>query len=97
MDAPLINPPVKEFEGTLSHKGLVTIPQAVRRYLKVKAKDKIIFQIAEDTVQIKPRRLMSLEDIKGSVPPLDSAKDWKQIRADKRDDYADRYLQNLDV
>ncbi|MCG3209271.1 MAG: hypothetical protein FOGNACKC_02892 [Anaerolineae bacterium] len=97
MDTPLINPPVKEFEGTLSQKGLVTIPQAVRRHLKVKRKDKIIFRITEDAVEIRPRRLMSLEDIKGSIPALNSSKDWKQIRAEKHDDYAERYLQNLNA
>jgi len=95
MDTQLVNQPVKEFEGTLSHKGLITIPQEVRQYMKVKPKDKIIFRITEDAVEIKPRQLMSLEEIKGSVPPLKTPKKWKQIREEKRDDYTERYLQKI--
>ncbi len=44
---------VGEYIGTLTPKGGVTIPVEVRRRLKVKPKDKVIFRVQEGKVELE--------------------------------------------
>ncbi|MCB0169338.1 MAG: hypothetical protein KDJ97_02200 [Anaerolineae bacterium] len=60
-----------------------------------KTNKKTIAHVSPDMVEIKPRRIMTLEEIKGSVPPLDLPKSWRQIREEKQDEYAERYSQTF--
>ena len=62
------------FIGTLSAKGGVTIPVEVRRKLNVNPKDKVVFRMRGDTVNIEPGP-MTLEEAMGSVTPLQPGKE----------------------
>ncbi len=53
------------YTSSLTQKGQVTIPQEIRKHLKLKPSDKVFFIKHEDSVIIKPAR--SFLDIEGSV------------------------------
>ncbi len=73
---------------------MVTIPKEVRRRLKIKPKGKVVFRLATDTVQIKPIP-MTLEDARGSVPPLSPPKNWKEVREAVKAERVERYLTKM--
>ena len=70
--------PELEFVSTLSVKGGVTIPLEVRRFLKVKPKDKVRFRIHREAVAVEPGP-MTLEEAMGSVKPLQTDKELEEI------------------
>ncbi len=80
---------VREYVSTVTPKGMVTIPQEVRRSFKIKPKEKVVFRATKDTLEIKP--LMTLEDVMGSVPPLSPPKSLKQIREEVREERVNHY------
>jgi bifunctional DNA-binding transcriptional regulator/antitoxin component of YhaV-PrlF toxin-antitoxin module len=90
---PQENKPVKEVIGKLSSKSAVTLPVEVRRFLGVKPKGKVIFQIRDKTVEIKP--VMTLEEAMGSVLALSPPKDWKTIRAEVIEDKVERFITKM--
>ena len=79
----------KEYVGSVTQKGMVTIPKEVRRRLNIKSRGKVIFRATEDSLEIKP--IMALEDARGSVTPLVPSKDWKQVREEVREERVNRY------
>jgi bifunctional DNA-binding transcriptional regulator/antitoxin component of YhaV-PrlF toxin-antitoxin module len=70
---------IQEFESSMSAKGQVTIPLALRQKLAVKPKDKIVFRVEGDVVQLVPSR-MRLADVYMSVPALKTPKTLAQMR-----------------
>lgn len=88
------NDDIREYVGSVSHKGTVTIPNEVRRRLKIKPKGKVIFRLAADTVEIKPIP-MTLEDAMGSVPALTPAKSWQEISQMAKEERTDRYFAKM--
>jgi antitoxin PrlF len=79
-----IERPLEEQSSTLTRKGQVTIPVAIRRLLGVGPKDKISFVVQDDTVQL--RRGVSVAErtagmLKGPQPAL-SPKEEREAAAD---------------
>ena len=70
----------QEFESSISSKGQVTIPLALRKKLGVKAKDKIVFRVEADEIRLAPAH-SSLEDVYQSVTRLTTPKTLKEMRA----------------
>ena len=84
------NQPDDSFIATVSVSGRVSIPAEVRNLLNLVSKDKVIFRVENGTVRIEPV-LMSLEEIAGSVTPLQPEKDLDtQIREAKEEHYQKR-------
>lgn len=69
----------KEYIGTVTQKGQVTIPVEVRRLLGVKPRDKVVFRITEGRVELGAP-LMTLEETFGSVRPRQAPEDFKKLR-----------------
>lgn len=70
----------REYIATITSKGQVTIPLAVRKELGLAAQDKIVFRLGPGTKVAIERLPMSLEEAYGSVPPLGSPQDLEAIR-----------------
>src|SRR5688572_12409020 len=71
--------PVREYIGAVTLKGMVTIPQEVRRHLQIKPQGQVIFRMMDDKVEIKPMP-MTLEETYGSVTPINQPENFKQLR-----------------
>ena len=79
---------MKAITSTITSKGQVTIPSAVRKHMGVGTRDKITFVLEDDgrVSLIRPRfpTVASLRGIAGSLPhPLD----WETMNQIARDDY----------
>jgi AbrB family looped-hinge helix DNA binding protein len=70
---------LKEYFGTVTQKGQVTIPAEVRKLLGVKPRDKVVFRIAEGKVELGAP-IMTLEETFGSVTPKQRPEDFKKLR-----------------
>lgn len=81
----------KEFIGLVSPKGTITIPLEVRKWFKIEPNSKVLLRLRQEALEVKPMP-MTLEEIMGSVPPLDPQKTWKELRDQKHNEYAERYL-----
>lgn len=93
IDAP--NEIQKEFIGLVSPKGTITIPLEVRKRFKIEPNSKVLLRLRQEALEVKPMP-MTLEEIMGSVPPLDPPKTWKELRELKYDEYAKkRYLSEI--
>lgn len=77
---------------SLTSKGQVTIPKAIRDELGLRPFDKIRFTIEGREVKIE-KAYPSLREIAGSIPPSDVPMDeWDEIVADDR---AQAYLEKF--
>ncbi len=80
--------------STVTTKGQVTIPLAVRQLLGVKPHDQVTFRVSEGRVEILPSR-MSLEDAYGAVKPLRRPENWKAARHQAREERVRRQTRKM--
>lgn len=66
-------------ESTLTRKGQVTIPKAIRDRLGMKEGEKVIFVMRDEEVVLKVVKGTIL-DLRGSVRPSTSPEDFEKIR-----------------
>lgn len=86
----------REFIATVTTKGQVTIPSAVRDQLGISPQDKIIFRVGEGSRVEIERLPMSLEEAYGSVAPLTAYQDLKDVQAAAREERAEQWIKRLD-
>jgi len=85
----------KEYISALGAKGGITLPVEVRRLLKVKPHDKIVFRVQDQKVEVAPATVMSLEEIAGSVPPLASGRSIDEAIREAKAEKAEKLLKDL--
>jgi antitoxin PrlF len=51
----------------LSAKGQITLPRKIRQALRVKAGDRVLFLVEEETVRLKPLVTRNARDLAGSL------------------------------
>jgi antitoxin PrlF len=76
---------MEEHLGTITQKGQVTIPLAIRKLLGVKSQDRVAFRVIEGRVELAPAT-MSLEDTYGAVKPTTRPENWSEIRSRVREE-----------
>ena len=54
--------------ATVTSKGQVTIPKAIRDFLQVQSNDRVDFVVVGDQVLVRPVR--TLKDLRGAVPAM---------------------------
>ncbi len=84
----------KEMLSSVSPKGQITIPVAIRRLLGVKPKDTVAFAIKDGQVTISPARF-SLESAFGSLEPPRGVEDVDQLIQEAKDDKAAHTVERL--
>jgi len=63
----------------ITSKGQITIPLEIRKYLGLKTKDKVVFQVKKGEVRLKPVS-MTIETAFASVEPLNKPEDFKYLK-----------------
>ena len=63
----------------LTKKGQTTIPKEIRAFLKLEAEDKILYQVENDKVIIRPLK-GSILDLRGSIKTEEKPVDFERIR-----------------
>ena len=84
----------KEMLSSVSPKGQITIPVAIRRLLGVKPKDTVAFTIKDGQVTISPARF-SLESAFGSLEPPRGVEDFEQLIADAKEERAAKTAKHI--
>ncbi|MBK8048015.1 MAG: AbrB/MazE/SpoVT family DNA-binding domain-containing protein [Anaerolineales bacterium] len=85
----------KEYIATVTSKGQVTIPAAVREQLGISAQDRVIFRMGKDrSVMIEPLP-MTLEEAFGSVAPLNRPENFDEIQRIAREERELKWLDKL--
>lgn len=84
-----------EYIATVTSKGQVTIPLAIRDELGLSPQDKIIFRLGADSKVEIERLPMSLEEAYGSVKPLNQPEDLDGITKTAREERADQWAERL--
>jgi len=75
-------------ESSVSPKGQVTIPQDLRIQLGLKPKDRVMFELEEDGIKIRPARSRFLRHF-GTVMPRQRPEDFKALREEFEQGVAD--------
>jgi antitoxin PrlF len=86
--------PAKEYVGTLTTKGQVTVPAEVRRVLGIKPQGKVIFRVFDGRVELQPPT-MTLEEAYGSVQPLNRPEDFNALRDKAIEEQVARILEEM--
>jgi AbrB family looped-hinge helix DNA binding protein len=81
--------------SSVSPKGQVTIPAEIRERFGIRPKDLVTFRVCEDAIQILPLKDRLREGYR-SIPPLDPARTWDEVKAVVQEERAERYLAGLD-
>lgn len=85
---------VGDYIGSVNQQGRVTLPDEVRRALRLHPQDKVIFRITEDTVVI-PGKLPTLEELAGSVQTRGDHKDTNEVIRESKTERVERLLHKL--
>jgi AbrB family looped-hinge helix DNA binding protein len=81
-----------KFSATMTQQGKVTIPASIRRKLGLRPGDKVVFTINEDEVTLT-LGAPSLEEIFGSVKPINRPEDFAQLIQKAKAERAAKYFQ----
>lgn len=74
--------------STITSKGQVTIPMAVRRHLRLKPRDKIVFVVEEEgAVRLSTLRYADIASLRGAAGSLEEPVSWQQVKDIARDDH----------
>ena len=84
--------PVYTYETSINGRGMVVIPQELRKRMKVQPQDRIVFQVYDDAIEMQAERPMTLEEACGAVPALDPPKSWHQIREEMIEERGQHYV-----
>jgi len=76
-----------ERTSSVSPKGQVTIPAEIRRFLGVRPRDKVAFEVTDGQVLIRPAR-GNLESLYRSVPALDRPVSDKEMTQLAQEEHA---------
>ena len=80
----------REIVSTVTSKGQVTIPSAVRKHLHLPAHGKIVFTIEEGgAVRISLPRYPDLESVRGAAGSLQEPISWSDVQRIAREDRLD--------
>ena len=79
--------------ATVTSKGQVTIPKAIREFMDIHPKDKIDFVLEENKVIL--RSIKTLKDLMGSVPSVDKP-DLKKQRKFVRAAVSKRVIEEME-
>lgn len=84
--------PVHTYEAPINKRGTIVIPKDLREKMDIQPDDRIRFQVYEDGVEIESVKPLRLEEVFGSVEPLQSGQDLEEvIREAKEEHYLDRF------
>ncbi len=97
MPPPLtFHPGIPETRSTVTSKGQITIPLAVRKSLTIKPGDQVVFRVektaGEERATLSRASTLTLEETFASVHPLRRPEDFKKLRELALDDKAEKEL-----
>lgn len=73
-----------QVEATITSKGQVTIPRAIRQVLNVAAGDRVVFAVVDHSVRLRPQHEKSIQAFAGACR-VGSGKTVEEIVAEVRD------------
>ena len=85
---------VGDYIGSVNQNGRVTLPDEVRRALRLHPQDKVIFRVTEDTVMISGK-LPTLEELAGSLQTRGEPKDVDEVIREAKEEKVDRSLHHM--
>lgn len=88
------NHDIREYIGSVTGKGMITIPQEVRRIHKIKPNGKVVIRVSQDTLEVKPMP-MTLEDVYGSVTPINRPENFKQLRDIAIEEHVEKVISEM--
>lgn len=87
---------MQEIVSTITSKGQVTIPAAVRRHLGVGMSDKIAFVLDDDgQVRLSVPHYPTIESLRGIAGSLPQPLSWQQIEEIAHEDHAEEVATSL--
>ena len=88
------NHQVREYIGSVSPKGMITIPQEARKLLKITPKSQVVIRVSQDNLVVKLMP-MSLEDTFGSVTPMNRPEDFDELLNRAKKERAQQVISKL--
>ncbi len=85
---------MREVTTTITSKGQVTVPVAIRRALGLKARDRVAFTLTDGGAELRPFK-SALDRIAGSVKPRKKPEDFKELRAIAIQEVVDNALKEM--
>lgn len=81
---------MKEVTSTITSKGQVTIPVAVRKHLGISTGDKLSFVIGDEgSVELRAPKYPDVESLAGAAGSLEAPMSWEEMREIARGDQLD--------
>ncbi len=78
---------MNEVLATLTSKGQITIPTAIREHLGVGTGDKVAFVVEEDgSVRLRVPQYRTVAELRGVAGTLAQSRSWPEMRAIARED-----------
>lgn len=71
---------MREVTTTITSKGQVTVPAAIRKALGLKTRDRVSFTLTDGGAELRPFKSV-LDRLGGSIKPRKKPEDFKELRA----------------
>ncbi|MCB0171892.1 MAG: AbrB/MazE/SpoVT family DNA-binding domain-containing protein [Anaerolineae bacterium] len=84
----------REYIGSVSPKGMITIPQEARQLLNIAPKSQVVIRVSQDDLVVKPMP-MSLEDTFGSMTPINQPEDFEELIKTAKEERAEHIISEM--
>ena len=88
------NHQTREYIGSVSPKGMITIPQEARQLLNIAPKSQVVIRVSQDDLVVKPMP-MSLEDTFGSMTPINQPEDFEELIKTAKEERAEHIISEM--
>lgn len=86
---------MRTYQATVTSKGQVTIPVAIRRALGMEPRDRVVF-ILDDTGTVRVSRVaFTVADTYGAVPAIGREDELEEASREAREERAERLVDEL--
>ena len=79
------------YTSSVSPKGQVTIPVEIREEFGIRTRDTVEFMVVDRQIVPVPT-LSKLQDVYGSIPPLDPTTPWREVETGARKEAVERIV-----
>jgi AbrB family looped-hinge helix DNA binding protein len=84
----------REIRASITERGQITVPAEIRKLLGLEKKGQVSFIVENGIVTLR-RPMLSLQEVAGSIKPVNMPEDWEARIREAKEEKAERTIREM--